>query len=820
MIVTCEYGTIRGAKRRIMKGVILCIDDEEIILNTLKRELREEFGAFYDIELARNQEDALHLVGSLLEEGVMLPVALADYVLASMSGGIALLQEIHRRSPTTKNILLTGQISAEGIAQAVNAANLYRFIPKPWNKHDLILTVKEAIHSYYQEFSIHRKNEQLEYLNQTLQEYAKTLEQKVAERTQELHQAVKTLEEANQRLTQEIAERKQAEYSLQTAKKNLEALFNASADALIVTDVQGGIVDANPQAAAMFGYAKDELLRLRLNRLIHPAHAECVELFVRNVKADGMAQAELLHIREDGSPFYVNMRGSLVEYNASEHLLVIMHDSTERKRTEEELSRAKDAAESANRAKSEFLANMSHELRTPLNAILGYAQIFQRDPALVEQYGAQIDTIHRSGQHLLLMINDILDLSKIEAERLELELVPVNLLEFLNTFVKMIQIKAQSKGIEFRYELRQPLPQTVVMDERRLRQVLLNLLGNAIKFTELGWVALRVFTTPAREKDTTRICFEVQDTGIGIASDELQRIFRPFHQAGNRLLRGEGTGLGLTISQRLVQLMGSDIQVHSLVGEGSRFWFELTLPRSQYAAKESIAPLTAEFRHVNGFRLLSGVDRPPFRILVADDQKANRDVLTTMLRSLNFDVSEADNGFDALHVAQIFKPDVIFLDIIMPIMDGFEFIHHIRNISELKQAIIIVVSASVFEQNREDAVAAGGDDFLSKPVQFDALLECLQRHLQIEWRYDSVPAAPAALQVIRFPSLQTLEQLRAAAFAGDLTGIETLLDTLKGQEASYLLFIEQIEHFLQRFEFEQILQFLSSGIEGSKRWSQ
>ncbi len=809
-----------------MKAVILCIDDEDIILNTLKRELHDAFGAFCEVEIAHNQNDALNVVTTTLEDGAALPVAISDYMLPDGTGA-ALLQEIHHRSPSTRNILLTGQISADGIAQAVNAANLYRFIAKPWQKHDLILTVKEALRSYRQEFAILHKNEQLEHLNQLLQDYAKTLEQNVSERTQELHQTVATLEEANRHLTQEIAERKQAEHALQTAKKNLEALFDASADALIVTNLSGELVDVNPQTIVMYGYSKEALLHLRLHRLIHPSHADCVNAFVSDAQTEGFAQAELLNVREDGTPFYANMRGTLVEYHDRRHLLVIMHDSTDRKHTEEELSRAKEAAESANRAKSEFLANMSHELRTPLNAILGYAQIFQRDHALMHHYGAQIDTIHRSGQHLLLMINDILDLSKIEAERLELELCPVNLSEFLNTFVKMMQMKAQSKGIEFRYDLRLPLSHIVIADERRLRQVLLNLLGNAIKFTESGWVALRVFTIPhtttlvsqhASQKAMVRLCFEVEDTGIGIASDQLQQIFLPFHQAGNRLLRGEGTGLGLTISQRLIHLMGSEIQVHSLVGEGSRFWFELTVPLSQDAVKETVSPLTSEFRRVSGFRLPVGLERAPFRILVADDQKANRDVLTTMLRSLHFEVSEADNGFDALHLAQMMKPDVIFLDIIMPIMDGFEFIHHIRNMSELRHTIIVVVSASVFEQNREEAVAAGGNDFLAKPVQFDTLLNCLQRHLHIEWQYDAVVPPPSALTVIQFPSQKELEQLRAAASSGDLTGIETLLAALKHQNISFMPFIEQIEQFLQHFEFEQILQFLSPGLERKGTW--
>jgi len=812
-----------------MKAVILCVDDEEIILNALKRELREAFGAFYEIELAQHQEDALSIVNSLLEEGAMLPVVIADYALPGLTG-VELLQEVYRCSPATKNILLTAQASAEGIAQAVNAANLYRFIFKPWQKQDLILTVKEAIHSYYQEFAIHRKNEQLEHLNQVLQEYAKTLEQRVEERTQELHQAVSTLEEANVRLTQEIAERRQAEHALQTAKKNLEALFNASADALIVTNLRGDIVDVNPQAVSMFGYAKEAWPYLRLYRLIHPVHADSVNRFMAEAQAEGFAQAELLNVREDGSPFYADMRGTLVEYNDCPHLLIIMHDSTERKHAEEELSRAKEAAESANRAKSEFLANMSHELRTPLNAILGYTQIFQRDWALMERYGAQIDTIHRSGQHLLLMINDILDLSKIEAEHMELESVPVNLSEFLSTFVKMMHVKAQIKGIEFRYDERLPLPRAVLADERRLRQVLLNLSGNAIKFTESGWVALRVSVIPLYESDLaqppsgkhaamTRIRFEIEDTGIGIASEELERIFLPFHQAGNRLLRGEGTGLGLTISQRLVNLMGSEIQVHSLIGEGSRFWFDLLLPLSADVEYGKPSFPTAEFRHIIGYRLASGLERAPFRILVADDQKANRDVLTTMLRSLTFDVSEADNGFDALHLAQMIKPDLIFLDIIMPIMDGFEFIHHIRSMPELQNTIIIVVSASVFEQNREDAVAAGGNDFLAKPIQFEALLQCLQRHLHLEWQYEIREQAASALTIIRFPSQSALDRLREFAFSGDLTGIEALLADLNQQNAAFAPFIAQIEQFLQRFEFEQILQFLASDMERTNTWN-
>jgi len=385
------------------------------------------------------------------------------------------------------------------------------------------------------------------------------------------------------------------------------------------------------------------------------------------------------------------------------------------------LAQAAAAAEQASQAKSEFLANMSHELRTPLNAVLGYAQLLQRAKLGEKQMNAA-RVIQRSGNHLLSLITDILDLSKIEAGKMELLTAPCDLRAAIAAVHEMVRVPAEQKALALTCTVADEVPRAVEVDEKRLRQVLLNLLGNAVKFTSSGRVALMVSLLEAGKNDAL-LRFEVQDSGSGLSPEEVERIFRPFEQAGSVERREAGTGLGLAISRQLVRLMDSDILVQSRVGQGSSFWFDVRLPVVELESQEG----AIDVAHVTGY---AGARRS---VLVVDDGEDNRALLCTMLGDLGFECHEAQNGLEALQSAQRSRPDILLMDLKMPGMDGFEATRTIRLIEPLKDVPVIVVSANIAEDSIAQCLAAGANAFISKPVEQCELLRIMARVAGIEW---------------------------------------------------------------------------------------
>jgi signal transduction histidine kinase/DNA-binding response OmpR family regulator len=440
--------------------------------------------------------------------------------------------------------------------------------------------------------------------------------------------------------------------------------------------------------------------------------------------------------------------------------------------SQKKLEGAREIADSANRAKSEFLASMSHELRTPLNGILGYSQILHRKKSLSDDDRRGVEIIQRSGEHLLVLISDILDLAKIEARRLDLSTHDVLLLPLLENVVELCRVRATPKGLFFKFEPSADLPRAVRVDEKRLRQILINLLGNAVKFTSAGGVTFSV-----SKLEANKLRFRIEDTGPGIDAHEIERIFIPFEQIKQGGPEHEGTGLGLAITAKIAALMGGKIQVESTVGKGSTFWFDVELPEVTLVGSPNKELLTLD---------VDGYEDPRRTILVVDDNAINRSLLTDTLQPLGFTVVEAIGGQSGLDVATREHVDMIITDLAMPDMDGLEMVRRIRELPKHAKTPIIVSSASVFAADQHRSVDAGANDFLSKPVNMHDLLQKLEKLLSLQWvrrkTNEDKPtetSTPASATPIATPNAE--EVLLSA------TELDSLLDLVKRGRVNVLI---------------------------------
>jgi len=592
----------------------------------------------------------------------------------------------------------------------------------------------------------------------------------------------------------DISEQHRHELILRESEARFRKLMEAAPDGIILSDAEGMILQANPQVEIIFGYDPGELIGLRVNHLMPEryqiTHRNLLKRFLRDPKRIEMGRDHNLEgLRKDGThfPLEININPIL----ESDTVLVVssLRNISIRRERENQLRLAQQQAEMANHAKSEFLSHMSHELRTPLNGILGYAQILQQEEILTHEQRRNVDSILQCGDHLLSLINDVLDLSKIEAGREELNLAPTDLHHLINEVSNILSPRAAEKELELEIEVAPVVPVGVMIDGPKLRQILVNLLGNALKFTEKGKVSLTVDYGKLDQHYHFRIC----DTGIGMKPEELEIIFDPFRQVEAGKAAG-GTGLGLAICQRLAKMLQGSLTATSQVGQGSQFLLKIPLEQCALDGVNILGP-----QHLDSPSLL--LDEAT--ILIADDRETNIDILDQMLTKAGFKTLTADDGDTALEQLRKHEIDLVLMDVRMPRMSGIEAVEVIRKDAKLHQLKVIAVTASVFPDFEEKAIEAGFDDYLSKPFHSSDLMRKLANHLKISFTPTSEQIAnPTQKEALEIPP-SAAQELKAALAIRNLSKINAIISTLDRDPEMEGLATE-LRALAQNFDFEAL----------------
>ncbi|MGH6626568.1 MAG: ATP-binding response regulator, partial [Burkholderiaceae bacterium] len=494
------------------------------------------------------------------------------------------------------------------------------------------------------------------------------------------------------------------------------------------------------------------------------------------------------------------------ESNRQTHLL--MREIELHRQTDEQLKHAKRVAEQANQAKSRYISAISHELRTPLNSILGYAQLMGEDPAVPPHRKQAVSVIRRGGEHLLSLIEGTLDIARIESGKLTLNVKPMQFADCVHEMASMFELQASGKGLAFQFEPQGVLPEVVRADEKRLRQILINLLGNAIKFTSVGQVRFRL--RYAREMAH----IEIEDSGPGMTAQELERIFEPFTRASAPGPAAPGAGLGLTIAKMLTDLMGGELTVSSMPGVGSVFRVKLFLPEVHASA----LPRPAAKAWPRSRRGYEGARR---RVLVVDNEEADRELLVNLLEPLGFELRLAASGHDCLDLlASGYRPDAILMDLAMPGIDGWETIRRVRDLGgrfEPACEHIAVISANAFDKGLDNDVGIRSEDFILKPVRHSELLDWLERRLSLSWLDSAPPQVPQAAAVAGpvaqvHPARPRLEALHEVVNLGYYRGIMNQLDELEAEEPACSPFAQDMRELARQFQFEAMSRQLQAAL--------
>jgi len=590
----------------------------------------------------------------------------------------------------------------------------------------------------------------------------------------------------------DVTHQKQAEINLRASEENYRSIVTHSVAGIFQIDASGRYRSVNPALARMHGYASPEEMIADVSSVATQiyAHPEDRPIMLAKLEKEGRVQNVELEVkRKNGEPFWILLNAAAVRGDDGKIAFVegTNVDITERKRAET-LLKAKAEAEAASRAKSAFLTHMSHELRTPMNAMLGFCQLLLRDTSLSAKNRDYLLTIDRNGQHLLGIIGDILEMAKIEANRLTFSFKRFSLPALLQDLESTFHARAELKKLDFSFCIEAGAPKELWADRVKVRQILINLIGNAFKFTQQGSVRVRVrAATPAENRD--RVYIEVTDTGPGIAPQDLDRLFEPFEQTAASAALG-GTGLGLPISREYAQKMQGDLAVRSKLGEGSVFCLSLPLPVEEEAPP---LPEKAQTTVIQAWAFDRGA-----RILIADDFEDNRRLLHGLLAEAGCSVREVDNGLSAVEMQMSWKPHCILMDAKMPGADGLEAIRRIRK-TDITGVKILVLSAGAEEMQRAEAMAAGADDFLAKPFRSEELMSRL--HAWLNHARNGTPKAPARDARATALAPEWVAAMKQALTEADLERISAQIESLGASEP---VLAAEFSKMAERFDFEAI----------------
>ncbi|MBD9358560.1 PAS domain-containing protein [Methylomonas albis] len=625
------------------------------------------------------------------------------------------------------------------------------------------------------------------------------------------------------------AERLRMEEHLRDSEERLRLTLEASQVGVWDWDVKNDQWYASPTYYAMLGYPSRTGMvdRLEWFESVHPEDQAEISDKMNDVLSRDFTeyqyQARMRHA--DGSYRWQYVRGFAIRRDSDGkvmRMLGIRMDIHDQKQNEEELRRykehledeiqqrtsdlvlARDAAEAANRAKSTFLANMSHELRTPLNAILGFSKLMRKSPQLSDEHRQNLDIINRSGEHLLTLINDVLEMAKIEVGRLHLENAPFDLGNMVRDITDMMSVRAAEKGLRLLIDQASQFPRFIAGDEARLRQVLINLVGNAIKFTQQGGVTLRLGT---RKNRISHLQIEVEDSGVGIPAADQQRIFEPFVQLGERG-DSQGTGLGLTISRQFVELMGGTLSLESHPDQGALFRIDLPLAEVSGA---DISGLNLDKSEAGAeIGLVEG--QTDYRILIVEDQRENQLLLAKLMESVGFSCKVAGNGAQGIELFQTWQPHFIWMDRQMPVMDGLEATRRIRKLPGGQDVVIVALTASAFLEQRSELLEAGMNDFMRKPYRFNEIYECLAKHLGVRYVYESVPEQNRQFAILTPAMLADLptsvrEELKNALESLEPERIEKAIVLATAQDTELR---KTLTYLADNFDYPAILKAIAS----------